>query len=195
MTEAFVRSTVSPDSHYSGLGIMDQVQTPELGEVSSIDPHSLTPEGFVSLSERGRWEVMLKLFRNGSDKDISKIKVFRPDMGMDNQLSEVDRIAFKGFKLYQDEGLKALDPDQIETWEERGIFRALDIQRDRLIGKSNTPKPNSIAGFSMGKYERYLLEEQVRREKEEAARRLSDALVSQPGQEIKVKVPELPRAA
>lgn len=148
------------------------VSTPEPRSLLAIDPLTLSPEDFQKLDDSGQNQVLLQLFRAAEDPaSTAKVAELRPGFEMQYPLSDFERNEFASWKAYSEFGIGALRPDRQDTLIDAGTLDVLDeLKRTGTISEASlADDPTRM--FKIDRYRRYLLEEQVRQEREEAKRK------------------------
>lgn len=130
------------------------------------------------------WEVMQQGM-NGDENEKSeaqkKLEELRDDFELSYRLSKAERDTFGFFDRYFKGRLTTWDEEFIDDFQEH--LERLDLEKKAIEkGERRYPRP-VIEGFKLARYDRWVLEEQIRREREEAERIR------------KVPSPELPKAA
>ncbi len=170
-----------------------------LGEIQTVqerDPSSFTKEEFdtlnfamqdrvsISLMRDISWDILQYGMRDGEERSESQLQLerLRRDFELKYPLSDAERRSFSVFYRYENGESTTSDEDMLDAIGE--WIEILDGDRnDRQKGKRQFPRPK-ISGFKLARYDRFLLEEQIRQEREKADK--LDAHSS---------VDELPRAA
>ncbi len=189
----YVPGTGDIDPRFSGLERMDEpirddilpglaVPNPDLYMASNKDPYSYSPEEIAVLSPSERFtlgyallgDVPVKVLESGRSQDVPKsqaqetLEAYGFKYELDYQLSPMEREVFGTMSRIEirgvndNSGADGLVGNMVEV-------NVPDRLRQRRIwmetGKGIRPPERIFEGYKLSRYERYLLEEQLKKDR------------------------------